>query len=214
MRNNTMRALRYTLFLLTTLVSLQTWGQDAEQQLLAEVYTSDEERLTLYCQTPFKPNDRIHIERVYPQRTLLDHFGCDSARSCEMNADYLVVWNDLHQMFPITSSTSRLRRGTSIDEARLDEPNHDCGFKTTFQTFEPSDHAKGDVARALLYLHDTYKVPLASRLDLLQEWNKLDPPDELEQLRNQRIADIQGKSNPFIDNPKLADQVVLEGFGF
>lgn len=209
-----MRALRHIFFLLLTLASLQAWAQDAETQLLTEVYATDDERLTLYCQTPFKPNDRIHIERVYPQQTLLDHFGCESARSCEMNADYLVVWNDLHQMFPITSSTSRHRRGTFIDDTRLEEPNHACGYKTTFQTFEPSDHAKGDIARAILYLYDTYKVPLAGNLGTLQEWNKLDPPDEFEKLRNQRIADIQGKSNPFIDNPELAEQVVMDLFGF
>lgn len=209
-----MKALKHFFALNLFLLSATAFGQNAEQQLLTEVYTTDEERLTLYCQTSFKSGDRTRIERVYPQRTLLNHFGCDTARSCEMNADYLVVWNDLHQMFPISSSVSRLRRDTFIDDARLNEPNHECGFKTTFQTFEPSDHAKGDVARAILYLYETYKIPLTGSLSTLQEWNKLDPPDEFEKTRNQRIAKIQGNSNPFIDNPSLADQVVVDVFGF
>jgi|SRR5690625_958799 len=187
------------------------FGQpSAEQQLLNEVYATEEERLTLYCQTPFQPEDRVRIERVYPQRVLLDHFGCNTARSCEMNADYLVIWNDLHQMFPITASTRRIRRGTTIGDTRLEEPTHECGFKTTFQTFEPSDHTKGEVARALLYLHHTYNIPLMGNVNTLQDWNRLDPPDDFEVRRNQRIADIQGASNPFIDDPELAERITLD----
>lgn len=209
-----MKALTSALFFILLQLGSPAFAQSAQTQLLTEVYATDKERLTLYCQTPFSPDSRTRIERVYPQRTLLDHFGCDSARTCEMNADYLVIWNDMHQMFPITASMSRLRRGTTINDTRLGEANHECDIKITFQTFEPADSAKGDVARAILYLHETYRIPLVGRLEVLQEWNRIDPPDEFEKLRNERIAKIQGTSNKFIDNPLLAEQITLEILGF
>lgn len=209
-----MKALTSTLVFTLLLFSSPAMAQNAQTQLLTEVYATDEERLTLYCQTPFSPDSRTRVERIYPQRTLLDHFGCENARSCEMNADYLVIWNDMHQMFPITAGISRLRRGTTIDDTRLDAPNHECDIKITFQTFEPADSAKGDVARAMLYLHQTYQIPLVGRLEVWQEWNKIDPPSEFEKLRNERITKIQGTSNKFIDNPSLAEKITLEIFGF
>jgi deoxyribonuclease-1 len=38
----------------------------------------------------------------------------------------------------------------------------------------------------------------------------MDPPDSEEQARNERIAQIQGTRNRFIDNPALADTLGRE----
>ena len=74
--------------------------------------------------------------------------------------------------------------------------------------FEPPDSHKGNVARAMFYFSMRYNM----RIDPVQEkflkkWNKLDPIDAAERLRNRRIKDIQGNSNPFIDDPFLADRI-------
>ena len=44
-------------------------------------------------------------------------------------------------------------------------------------------------------------------LEVLQAWNKLDPPSDVEKLRNDTIQKIQGNRNPFVDYPNLVDQL-------
>lgn len=86
--------------------------------------------------------------------------------------------------------------------------------------FYPGDEWIGDVARILMYMHLRYetqcnandviynttstfntgrKVP-----ELLLKWNAMDPPSELELVRNEIISETQGNRNPIIDNPYLA----------
>lgn len=44
-------------------------------------------------------------------------------------------------------------------------------------------------------------------LEVLQAWNKLDPPSSVEKLRNDTVQKIQGNRNPFVDYPQLVDQL-------
>ena len=44
-------------------------------------------------------------------------------------------------------------------------------------------------------------------LALLLSWNNSDPVDEIEQRRNNKVAEIQGNRNPFIDNSDYANMI-------
>ena len=100
------------------------------------------------------------------------------------------------------------------------------------QSFEPSDRAKGQVARMLFYMDVRYEsgddVPPESMPDLslkagnakvkepwighlckLLEWNRRYPPTPFDQRRNDRVMELQGNRNPFIDNPSWADDIWL-----
>ena len=44
-------------------------------------------------------------------------------------------------------------------------------------------------------------------LEVLQAWNKLDPPSSVEKLRNDTVQKLQGNRNPFVDYPELVDQL-------
>ncbi len=51
----------------------------------------------------------------------------------------------------------------------------------------------------MFYMSETYGFNLSSQdRQLFTAWSRQDPPDAWEQTRNQRIAAIQGKDNPFI----------------
>ena len=41
----------------------------------------------------------------------------------------------------------------------------------------------------------------------LVEWNEIDPPSEVEKLRNTTVQKIQGNRNPFVDFPELMEQL-------
>ena len=51
----------------------------------------------------------------------------------------------------------------------------------------------------------------AAAVQLLLEWNELDPVDEIETKRNEEVYKIQRNRNPFIDHPEYADAIWGEG---
>lgn len=80
------------------------------------------------------------------------------------------------------------------------------------------DH-RGDVARILFYMYTRYTylnlvdewtdaLMTIGKLSTLKEWNELDPVDEFEIQRNNRIYEYQGNRNPFIDYPELVNQII------
>ena len=99
------------------------------------------------------------------------------------------------------------RRGSQFGDLPPDSRQSDCGYKLSFQTFEPPDHAKGNVARAVLYMHKQHNLPLVGTLEMYQRWHRLDPADADEKARNDNIARIQGNRNTYIDNPELVDRL-------
>lgn len=89
--------------------------------------------------------------------------------------------------------------------------------------FEPADAVKGNTARAMLYFvvryYDRsirqgmdYNDFWTSRVPLLLEWHRQDPPDANERGRNDLVEAFQGNRNPFIDDPSLADQIGADVF--
>ncbi len=119
---------------------------------------------------------------------------------------------DLHHLYPVTSFANSARSNHPFGEV---DGQIVCGTAkkgkikgTNIVGFEPPNSHKGNVARAMFYFSTRYNMPL----DPIQEsyfrkWNKLDPVDAAERLRNRRISDIQGWTNPFIDNPNLVDSI-------
>lgn len=94
---------------------------------------------------------------------------------------------------------------------------------------EIADNVKGDVARIFLYVYCRWEQPnlfedvaeaslppmdpddyendgkrVIENLDTLLYWMEIDPVDSWEMSRNDRIEDVQGNRNVFIDYPELA----------
>jgi endonuclease I len=71
--------------------------------------------------------------------------------------------------------------------------------------FEPNDQAKGEVARATLYLNTLYGLSLDGNFEtaeLAVLWALNHPVDDWSQRRNNRVYDVQGNRNPYIDRPE------------
>ena len=85
-----------------------------------------------------------------------------------------------------------------------------CDFESDSESdvTEPRPGARGDIARAVFYMHQEYDLPIdATLLPLLQQWNNDDPPSTYEVWRNDAINRLQGTWNAFIDNPALGDNL-------
>lgn len=91
-------------------------------------------------------------------------------------------------------------------------------FGTSSGTYEPRDEVKGDVARILFYMDVMYEqlslihansggALQMGNLEKLLEWHDLDPVDDFEMNRNNKIEDFQGNRNPFIDHPEFVGKI-------
>ncbi len=111
------------------------------------------------------------------------------------------------------------RAGAGTNRARSDRTFGDvpgeprefgttCDFEvdTDNDVAEPPPDARGDIARAIFYMHREYELPIeATLLPVLQVWNMADPPTTVERQRNAAIEALQGTRNQFIDQPELGN---------
>lgn len=130
--------------------------------------------------------------------------------------------SDLHHIRPVDSSVNSSHNNHPYGEVSTNDYCHTSKYNGSITIdakcgggyFEPSDSKKGDTARIIFYLlvrysqSDSYPITnVAQSMDMLLEWNRLDPVDESEQRRNEAVYDIQGNRNPFIDNSFYADLI-------
>lgn len=134
--------------------------------------------------------------------------------------------SDLHHLYPTRIAVNQIRSNLPFGEIPDDQTqkwywldrdqnnipgmNIDEYSEYRNDLFEPREDHKGDLARALFYFASIYKDQadtswFLSQRSTLCEWHGLDPVDEDEWNRNNRIAEVQsGKRNPFVLDCTLA----------
>ncbi|MCJ8344602.1 endonuclease [bacterium] len=152
--------------------------------------------------------DFVNCEHIWPQ----SKFG-----------KALPMRSDLHHLYPSYSYPNNRRSHYAFAYVKDPIYQTNAGSKVGYEEFEPRDSVKGDVARAMLYFitryynrgifakTDRYNF-FINRVDMFLKWNREDPPDAREILRNERIEQWQGNRNPFIDDFGLADRVGSAAF--
>ncbi len=81
---------------------------------------------------------------------------------------------------------------------------------TNSTLFEPPNAAKGEVARATLYLNTAYGYSITGNFtseSLCLDWAKNYPVTNREIYRNNTVYSLQGNRNPYIDHPEFIDMV-------
>lgn len=117
---------------------------------------------------------------------------------------------DLHHLFPTTNESNSRRSSLPFGEVVdpfWSEGGSAVGRNASLETvFEPRDQQKGNAARAMFYFGLRYQLELDEEQEhIIRSWNVLDPPDDRELLRNDAIEALQGRRNPFIDNPDFVE---------
>ena len=141
-------------------------------------------------------------------------------KSHGFSSSSLEAYTDIHHLRPTDISINSSRGNLDFDNS--DSPLAESPInRVDGDSFEPRDDVKGDVARMMFYMDTRYEgsgsdstpdLELVNRLTTTDEsklgllctlaaWNAADPVDASEQLRNDRIYELQGNRNPFIDNP-------------
>lgn len=186
-------------------------SEEAERAFWADLYTAGGD--TLYCAAPFTGTQtNVVASAVYSVRQIRQSLRCATTNQCAIKTPkYLYMVGDLHNLYPSLQGVEEELQNTQLTE--IDEAHAklksvgECELKTDFKAFEPADHAKGNAARAILYMHHEYKLPLPGPLEMYQRWHRLDPVDAMERIRNDRIAGLQRTRNLFIDDPDAVERL-------
>ena len=144
------------------------------------------------------------------------------------------AYEDIHHLMPsestINSRKSNYGMGVVTDQSytngctKIGKGPGSGG--STINLWEPADEWKGDFARAVFYMVTCYQNLTWSGSEALKsldnnawptlkswaytlylKWNREDPVDDMERTRNDKVYEIQGNRNPYIDFPYLADYI-------
>ncbi len=162
---------------------------------------------TFYCEKPFKKKSILIDEAyVYSDSWIRDHLMCGTPRQCRQGSEqYRKMITDMHNIFPAQSRFELKRKNAKFEELGAGVPVEKCGEKRSFLIIDPPDRIKGDIARAIVYMHQTYNLPFVGVLDQFKRWSRLDPVSDEEAQRNLRIKEVQGNDNPYVSDAKLMD---------
>ena len=135
-------------------------------------------------------------------------------------------YTDIHHLRPTNVLMNSLRGNLEFDNGgSATKYFPETGNKRSGSSFEPRDEVKGDVARIIFYMATRYEGndPKTPDLELVKsvtnngtafgnvctllDWHKQDPVNAFEARRNNRIQEIQGNRNPFIDFPEYAEKL-------
>lgn len=147
------------------------------------------------------------------------------------------MYSDLHFVIPADARVNQRRSNYPIAKVNSSPTftsltGNKVGLSAspgyTLTVFEPIDEFKGDFARMLMYAAVRYenllpffdtantRNPFDSRqeqglkpwqVNVLLEWHLADPVSAREIDRNDKIFEIQGNRNPFIDHPEFASLI-------
>ena len=126
-------------------------------------------------------------------------------RKCaeKVNMKYRHMQCDLYNLVPAIGQINALRSNYSY--AMIPgEPRQfgACDMEIEDRKAEPRPEIRGDIARVYFYMNDTYPghgVISKKNRKLFEAWNKEDPVDNWERERAQRIEQIQGNKNKFVE---------------
>lgn len=191
--------------------------KSSRRELLQNIHLDKDQKgyyiLDVYCDQKFRnsvgPNvmpdhTNINVEHTWPRSRF------------NKQESFSIQEADLHHLFPTQSRANSIRGNHNFYDFRAQgSPLDNCDIseigtipESRSVGFEPPDEQKGQVARALFYFSVRYNIEIPDYEEkVLREWNKKYPVDSEEVERNKKIQKYQGNTNPFIENPRLADTI-------
>ena len=126
-------------------------------------------------------------------------------RKCAEKVNHLFRYMqaDMHNLVPAIGEVNGLRSNYSFamipGEDRRFGPVCDMEIKN--RKTEPPADVRGDIARTYFYMDNAYPgrgIISKKNRKLFEAWDKEDPIDEWERIRERRIREIQGNENVFV----------------
>ncbi|MFP1723402.1 deoxyribonuclease I [Lonsdalea quercina] len=149
--------------------------------------------------------NRIEWEHVVPawqfghQRQCWQNGG---RKNCEQDEVYREMETDLHNLEPAIGEVNGDRGNLMYNQWNGSEKQYgQCEMKIDFKNkmVEPPERARGPIARTYFYMRDRYHLTLSrQQTQLFEIWNQRYPVTQWECTRDNRIAQVQGNHNPYV----------------
>ena len=169
---------------------------------------------TLYCGKRLGSgyNPGVNIEHVFPMAWVTNALKCGRRKNCrETSERFNQIEADLHNLFPARTEVNDARGAMGFGEIPGERRwDGQCDFEVdeSRRIVELRPASRGEIARAMFYMQDTYGLVIFDRLGArLKEWHRQDPVNAHERQRNEAIEMLQGTRNKFIDYPELVDAI-------
>ena len=150
---------------------------------------------------------RVEFEHIMPAENFGRHLSCwkeGGRKACKNDPIFKKMEADMHNLVPsigeVNSDRSNFRYGADIPKVGQ---YGQCRFEVDFKAKRAytKEDVRGDIARIYFYMSDKYNINLSkTERRMMEVWDKQDPIDEWERIKNKRIEKIQGNSNKFIKN--------------
>ena len=127
-----------------------------------------------------------------------------------VSSEYRLMQADMYNLYPAIGAVNALRSNynfTLLPGSKVDFGS--CSMKIDQRKVEPPEGARGTIARAYLYMAETYprfRLSSSSR-KLMEAWNRQYPPPAWECERGERIRTLQGNDNDVLSSacaPRVA----------
>ena len=148
---------------------------------------------------------RIEWEHVMPAHNFGQHLPCwrDGGRkNCRKDKTFKMMESDMHNLVPaigeVNGDRSNYRYGANKPTVGQ---YGQCKMQVDFKAKRAyvKDDIRGDIARIYFYMSDKYNIRLSKQeRRMMEAWNKQDPVDDWERIKNQRVGKLQGNLNKFI----------------
>ena len=193
---------------------------------LVKMLYLDESRHYTMANRGSSQNDRWEREHVWPKSRGFPNQSQDGYTDLHHLRPADRNLNNTHSNYGYDTGGAvvmdKIADGTEVPTgARIDVAN---------QSFEPTDQAKGQVARMIFYMAVRYDAgdngpdedmpdltlrdengrqnqPWIGNLCTLLQWNNMFGATDFERKRNKRVMELQGNRNPFIDEPGWANLI-------
>jgi hypothetical protein len=169
------------------------------------------------------------LECVYTGRLAVGYTSRTAAQNPPYNFNTEHTWpqsnfselepmkSDLYHLFPTDITANGMRAnypfGKVVSNITWQVGGSKLGNNSSGElVFEPRDIHKGDVSRSMFYFITRYPVNYGNFLtqtqeNVFREWNNFDTVGVIESNRNNAIALLQLKRNPYIDHPEFIDRI-------
>jgi len=200
-------------------------------------YTRTDEAMALTDRDPDNPGSVILIysRRTEPASCCTGEWNREHVWPNSFGIDSnLPAHSDLHNLRPSDYDVNQRRGHKYFDESdeaaqSYQEPAHNEAplSSADFDSWEPPESIKGDIARAMFYMairyeggpgepdleltDDVSEISTTNdkmgRLTTLLVWHLIDPVSDIERERNEGVFVKQGNRNPFVDHPEWVNEI-------
>jgi deoxyribonuclease-1 len=166
---------------------------------------------------PKKRAHRLEWEHIMPAEQFGQQFRCWREVLCERHGKpfkgracceqieplFRQMEAELYNLWPSVGLVNQARSNYRFAALGQKKQFFGCDITIDKKTHrvEPSDNAKGIIARANLFLADRYNISLSNaQRKLFQAWNTQFPPTSWELEWSEHVFLIEGYENPYIKN--------------